>query len=247
MLTHPTPHLRQGKVTWEPSQNTDTYYTDDVHVMHEWASLHQRNIDSPGASCTRANARLLYGGVKLAHQADGPPRNAVMLLPPLIIERVERSFKRTVLEVTFNIGVRNHMWSHIKTPPTFNYSLADMPIFMELMTYSLAWMAEKSIKMSNHFGIKGSIEDSEDEDLEHLANRLAESDEDPIYEVEQIEGERKRKGRIEYFISWKGYGSEHSTWEPRANVGKAAVLEWKAFLNDKDLSSAPSPGSGRSD
>jgi hypothetical protein len=108
-------------------------------------------------------------------------------------------------------------------------------------------MAEKSIKMSNHFGIKGSIEDSEDEDLEHLANGLAESDEDPIYEVEQIEGERKRKGRIEYFISWKGYGSEHSTWEPRANVGKAAVLEWKSFLNDKDLSSAPSPGSGRSD
>ena len=63
-----------------------------------------------------ANARLLYGGVKLAHQADGPPRNAVMLLPPLIIERVERSFKRTVLAVTFNIGVRNHMWSHMIVP-----------------------------------------------------------------------------------------------------------------------------------
>jgi hypothetical protein len=55
-----------------------------------------------------------------------------------------------------------------------------MPIFMQLMTDSLTRMAEQSIKMSNHVGIKGSIEDSEDKDLAVLQDRLAESDEDPM-------------------------------------------------------------------
>ena len=36
--------------------------------------------------------------------------------------------------------------------------------------------------------------------------------------VERIVGKRKRKGRVEYEIKWKGYPSSENTWEPRQQL-----------------------------
>jgi hypothetical protein len=38
------------------------------------------------------------------------------------------------------------------------------------------------------------------------------------YEVETILDSRLHRGRLEYLVSWKGYGPEHNSWEPERNV-----------------------------
>jgi hypothetical protein len=47
------------------------------------------------------------------------------------------------------------------------------------------------------------------------------------YEVECILDHRfsdKKRQRLSYLISWKGYGLEHNSWEPEANVANAPYL-----------------------
>nr|CDJ92125.1 Chromo domain containing protein [Haemonchus contortus] len=39
-----------------------------------------------------------------------------------------------------------------------------------------------------------------------------------VFAVEALLKERKRKGKIEYLVKWKGWGNKHNTWEPRENV-----------------------------
>lgn len=39
-----------------------------------------------------------------------------------------------------------------------------------------------------------------------------------MFAVEALLKERKRKGKIEYLVKWKGWGNKHNTWEPRENV-----------------------------
>ena len=43
------------------------------------------------------------------------------------------------------------------------------------------------------------------------------------YEVEEILDSRRRRGRIEYLVHWKGYPRESNTWEPAKNVKNAAA------------------------
>lgn len=53
-----------------------------------------------------------------------------------------------------------------------------------------------------------------------------------LFEVERILGERERLGRTEYLIAWKGYGPEERSWEPASNLvlGREALLkEWSEF------------------
>ena len=50
------------------------------------------------------------------------------------------------------------------------------------------------------------------------------------YEVNKILGERKNRGRTEFLINWKGYGSEENQWEPEQNV-KNAKKAIKLFRN----------------
>jgi hypothetical protein len=50
-----------------------------------------------------------------------------------------------------------------------------------------------------------------------------------FYEVEAVVGQRKKKGRKEYLIKWKGYASDQNTWEPIANLNKSAREEARAY------------------
>ena len=39
-----------------------------------------------------------------------------------------------------------------------------------------------------------------------------------VFAAEKICKKRVRKGKIEYFVQWQGYGPKHSTWEPENNI-----------------------------
>jgi len=49
------------------------------------------------------------------------------------------------------------------------------------------------------------------------------------YEVEKILSKRKRYGKVEYLVRWKGYTAEEDTWEKEGNLGNAreAVEEYE--------------------
>lgn len=44
------------------------------------------------------------------------------------------------------------------------------------------------------------------------------------WEVDDILERRKRRGKIEYLVSWKGYGKEHDSWESEINVQNCKEL-----------------------
>jgi hypothetical protein len=52
------------------------------------------------------------------------------------------------------------------------------------------------------------------------------------YEVEKIVGERKRKGKSQYRVKWKGYDAEHDTWQLARDLRNAPDLlrDWKLRL-----------------
>ncbi|XP_066995739.2 polycomb group protein Pc [Anabrus simplex] len=41
---------------------------------------------------------------------------------------------------------------------------------------------------------------------------------DRVYAAERIMKKRVRRGRVEYFVKWKGWSRKHSTWEPDENI-----------------------------
>jgi hypothetical protein len=46
----------------------------------------------------------------------------------------------------------------------------------------------------------------------------------PEYEVDHIVASRLVRGRTEYLVRWRGYGSFDDTWEPEANLANAADI-----------------------
>ena len=57
--------------------------------------------------------------------------------------------------------------------------------------------------------------------------------EDDEYEVEKIVGRRKRKGKFEYRVKYKGYPSSENTWEPRDNSFRNLWEAYDRSLNTK--------------
>uniref|UniRef100_A0A183CNF2 Chromo domain-containing protein n=1 Tax=Globodera pallida TaxID=36090 RepID=A0A183CNF2_GLOPA len=44
------------------------------------------------------------------------------------------------------------------------------------------------------------------------------------YEVELIQSSKVEKGTLKYLVKWKGYTTEHDSWEPLENLGNASEL-----------------------
>ncbi|KAK6745337.1 hypothetical protein RB195_011828 [Necator americanus] len=65
-----------------------------------------------------------------------------------------------------------------------------------------------------------------------------------VFAVEALLKERKRKGKVEYLVKWKGWGNKHNTWEPRENVLDDRLFEefQKQKQKNKKRSSSGSVG-----
>ena len=48
------------------------------------------------------------------------------------------------------------------------------------------------------------------------------------YEVNEVLGSRRRRKKVEYLVSWKGYPNEENSWQPMRNLKNAreAILEF---------------------
>ncbi|XP_065220620.1 polycomb group protein Pc-like [Planococcus citri] len=47
---------------------------------------------------------------------------------------------------------------------------------------------------------------------------------DQVYAAEKIMKKRVRRGKVEYFVKWKGWSQKHSTWEPEENILDARLI-----------------------
>ena len=53
-------------------------------------------------------------------------------------------------------------------------------------------------------------------------------EEEDVYEVERIEKERKRSGKKQYYVKWKGYPASENSWEPEKSIlDKELIADFK--------------------
>ena len=226
-----------GKIEWRKSRTSDSFASFACWEIYQWARLHERNIEAGSDRMLHGSVKLVSvrarafpqhlfpprrhplcaappsppcGACSLS-QAQPAPQNAVMILPPLILEVVRRSYNRVDIEVTFNIGVRNHLWTHIKTPPNFNYQPEEPAHFELVMSKGLTQLATRGYKMSAHFGMAETAEVSDEEDQ--------------VYEVDRLLKKRTRRGKVQYLVRWAPpfQTEEHDSWEPWDGIGRAAI------------------------
>jgi hypothetical protein len=67
------------------------------------------------------------------------------------------------------------------------------------------------------------------------------------YVVDKIQDKRIRNGKVEYLLSWRGYGPEENTWEPKANLDCPDIIKiFEDSLKEKKKSIAGSnPSDGK--
>ena len=59
---------------------------------------------------------------------------------------------------------------------------------------------------------------------------------EPLFLVERILGQRERKGKLEYHIKWLGYDASHNSWEPQENILDEKLTEaWKQSQQVRSL------------
>ena len=68
--------------------------------------------------------------------------------------------------------------------------------------------------------------------------------EEEEYSVDKIQDKRIANGKVEYLLSWRGYGPEENTWEPKENLDCSDVIKaFKDSLKDKKRPATGSHGS----
>jgi hypothetical protein len=50
-----------------------------------------------------------------------------------------------------------------------------------------------------------------------------------LWRVEEVVGERKRQGRTQFKVRWRGFDPSHDTWEPEGEIRKVASGLVKEF------------------
>jgi len=74
------------------------------------------------------------------------------------------------------------------------------------------------------------------------ASNAESSDNEEEFVVEKICAKRIRKGKIEYFLKWKGYPESENTWEPVENLDCQDLILQYEEMHKEDPSTSKSEG-----